>query len=217
MRDETLPWRSPGIYPILDLDFCKKKNLDCFELPKLWLEFPDLVPFIQIRAKSASENELEILVKSLQIRYPSAFWILNDHWEKAISLGCFGAHLGKEDFEALSDKQKAVLIDSNLFLGISSHTLEDVVSLDSKLWNYTGFGPVFPTESKEDAKSAVGTPILEKIDRVSPVPVTLIGGIQASNLEDLLSYGSFLLSSISMACLEKEFRAAALKIRNQNR
>ncbi|WP_425268818.1 thiamine phosphate synthase [Leptospira barantonii] len=217
MGVEPISWPEPGIYPILDFDFCKKKNLDLFDLPKLWLEYPDLVPFAQIRAKNVSISELERLVKSLQDGYPNVPWILNDHWKQAMLWNCFGAHVGKEDYEVLTDAEKKHLSESELFLGTSSHSLEEVKNLDSSLWDYTGLGPIFPTENKDDAKSAVGTDTLGRIQRESTLPVTLIGGIQVSNLDLILKEGAFLLSSISMACLEKEFRAAALKIREQNR
>lgn len=177
------------------------------------MEYPDLVPFVQIRAKSASILELEFLVKSLQDRYPRLLLILNDFWEQAIEWNCFGAHVGKEDYEALNSEEKKVLFNSKLYLGTSSHTLEEVNGLDSSLWNYTGLGPIFPTNNKEDAKPAIGTEILGKVTRESLLPVTLIGGIQVGNLDLILKKGAFLLSSISMACLEREFRAAATKIR----
>lgn len=217
MGVEQISWPAPGIYPILDFDFCKKKNLDLFDLPKLWLEYPELVPFVQIRAKNVSLSELEILVKTLQDRYPNVPWILNDFWKQAMAWNCFGAHVGKEDYEILTSEERKLLSESELFLGTSSHSLEEVKNLDSSLWDYTGLGPIFPTENKDDAKSAVGTGILKRIEKESPLPVTLIGGIQVSNLDLILKEGPFLLSSISMACLEKEFRASALKIREQNR
>ncbi|MBF3355047.1 thiamine phosphate synthase, partial [Leptospira borgpetersenii serovar Hardjo-bovis] len=109
MRANSFPWRVPGIYPILDLDFCKSRNLDYFSLPKFWIEYPDLIPFIQIRAKSASINELEFIVKSLQDLYPDLFWIVNDFWKQAIEWNCFGAHVGKEDYEALNLEEKNTL------------------------------------------------------------------------------------------------------------
>lgn len=206
-------WNQPGLYPILDLDFCKKKNLNFFELPKLWMEFRDLVPWIQIRAKNVRSEELNTLVKTLLDKYPSIPWILNDDWKEAIRLNCFGAHVGKEDYEALNEEEKISLRESNLFLGTSSHTVEEVNSLDSSLWNYTGLGPIFSTENKDDAKSAIGTDVLANLSGSVTTPVTLIGGIQVSNLDQILEQGSFLLSSISMVCLEEEFRAAAEKIR----
>lgn len=206
-------WNQPGLYPILDLDFCKKKNLNFFELPKLWMEFRDLVPWIQIRAKNVRSEELNTLVKTLLDKYPSIPWILNDDWKEAIRLNCFGAHVGKEDYEALNEEEKISLRESNLFLGTSSHTVEEVNSLDSSLWNYTGLGPIFSTENKDDAKSAIGTDVLANLSGSVTMPVTLIGGIQVSNLDQILEQGSFLLSSISMVCLEEEFRAAAEKIR----
>lgn len=186
LRVPTISWPLPGIYPILDWDFCKKKNLDFLTLPKIWLEYPDLVPFVQIRAKSASIPELEFLVKSLQDRYPRLRLILNDFWKQAIEWNCFGAHVGKEDYEVLNFEEKKILFESGLYLGTSSHTPEEVNVLDSSIWNYTGLGPIFPTENKEDAKSAIGTETLEKIVRESFLPVTLIGGIQVGNLDLIL-------------------------------
>ncbi|TGL73518.1 thiamine phosphate synthase [Leptospira yasudae] len=214
---KTSSWPAPGIYPILDRDFCNKRNLDFFALPELWLEVPDLVPFVQIRAKGVSLAILESIVKKLQDRYPTVDWILNDYWKQARDWNCFGAHVGKEDYEALNEEEKKNLSESELYLGTSSHTLEEIMALDSSLWNYTGLGPIFPTDNKDDAKSAVGTKDLRRIANEAPLPVTLIGGIQVGNLDRILTEGPFLLSSISMACLEKEFRAAVEKIREQIR
>ncbi|EMK26238.1 thiamine phosphate synthase [Leptospira kirschneri] len=213
MRAKSFSWRIPGIYPILDLDFCKSRNLDYFSLPKFWMEYADLIPFVQIRAKSASINELEFIVKSLQDLYPDLLWIVNDFWKQAIEWNCFGAHVGKEDYESLNLEEKNTLFESKLYLGTSSHTLEEVNELDSSLWNYTGLGPIFPTENKEDAKSAIGTKTLNKIKNGNYLPVTVIGGIKVENLDLILKEGSFLISSISMACLENEFRTAATKLR----
>ncbi|EMK09510.1 MULTISPECIES: thiamine phosphate synthase [Leptospira] len=213
MRAKSFSWRVPGIYPILDLDFCKSRNLDYFSLPKFWMEYPDLIPFVQIRAKSASINELEFIVKSLQDLYPDLLWIVNDFWKQAIEWNCFGAHVGKEDYESLNLEEKNTLFESKLYLGTSSHTLEEVNELDSSLWNYTGLGPIFPTENKEDAKSAIGTKTLNKIKNGNYLPVTVIGGIKVENLDLILKEGSFLISSISMACLENEFRTAVTKLR----
>ncbi|PJZ55160.1 thiamine phosphate synthase [Leptospira adleri] len=210
-------WFHLGLYPILDLDFCKKENLNVFELPKVWMEYPDLVPWIQIRAKNVSPRELDSLVKTLLDKYPTIPWILNDYWKEAIRMDCFGAHVGKEDYESLNEEEKISLRESKLFLGTSSHTIEEVNTLDSSLWNYTGLGPIFSTENKDDAKSAIGTESLTKLSRSASLPVTLIGGIQVSNLDRILDQGSFLLSSISMVCLEEEFRAAAEKIRARKR
>nr|WP_275890396.1 thiamine phosphate synthase [Leptospira noguchii] len=187
--------------------------MDYFSLPKFWMEYPDLIPFIQIRAKSASINELEFIVKSLQDLYPDLLWIVNDFWKQAIEWNCFGAHVGKEDYEVLNLEEKNTLFKSKLYLGTSSHTLKEVNELDSSLWNYTGLGPIFPTENKEDAKSAIGTEILNQIKKGNYLPVTVIGGIKVENLDLILKEGSFLLSSISMACLENEFRTAATKLR----
>ncbi|AOP33896.1 thiamine phosphate synthase [Leptospira tipperaryensis] len=210
-------WFHAGLYPILDLDFCKKKNLNFFELPKLWMEYPDIVPWIQIRAKNVSAEELDSLVKTLLDKYPSIPWILNDSWKEAIRFDCFGAHVGKEDYESLNEEEKISLRESKLFLGTSSHTIDEVNVLDSSLWNYTGLGPIFPTENKDDAKSIIGIESLSKLSRPRSLPVTLIGGIQVSNLDQILDQGSFLLSSISMVCIEEEFRAAAAKIRARKR
>ncbi|TGK35492.1 thiamine phosphate synthase [Leptospira gomenensis] len=213
---QTSDWRSPGIYPILDWDFCEKKNLDFYSVPELWLPCSDVVPFFQIRAKTLTESEIARSLETLRTRYPKARWILNDHWSLAIRSDCFGAHVGKEDFERLTETEKNELARSGLFLGTSAHTLEEVLSLDPTLWKYVGLGPVFETENKEDAKSAIGTEILKTVARAAPIRVTLIGGIQVSKLDSILDQGPFLLSGISMACLESEFRSAVRKIRTRN-
>ena len=63
--------------------------------------------------------------------------------------------------------------------------------------DYIGVGPVFPTNSKDDASNAMGELILEEIVKKVDIPVVAIGGIKLKNIKKLKSIGVLVFALIS--------------------
>ncbi|PJZ70110.1 hypothetical protein CH373_10020 [Leptospira perolatii] len=193
-------WKCPGIYPILDLATCEKSRLDPIELVSEWSKYRNLIPFYQIRVKNRSTEVVRQLFESLRSKFPEFPILLNDYWKEAIEWDAFGAHVGLEDYQSLSSKEKEILKNSGLFLGTSSHSWKDLQNLSESDWDYTGFGPIFATASKENPHPPLGVSVLSKIKEWNRLPVVLIGGIDNSNLRQVLSLGDYLIAMISGAC-----------------
>ncbi|EPG75753.1 putative thiamine-phosphate diphosphorylase [Leptospira fainei serovar Hurstbridge str. BUT 6] len=192
-------WKAPGLYPILDLEYCSKTRKNPFELVSLWSNHRDYIPFFQLRAKKEAIEQITILYQSLREKFPDFPVILNDYWELALSLGCFGLHIGKEDYANLDRETRDKIQASRLFLGTSSHNLDDLRNIEIGVWDYTGFGPIFDTSSKEETRPAIGTVELSEAMRVSSVPIAPIGGIVSETLPAVLSEGNFLVAMIAGA------------------
>ena len=85
---------------------------------------------------------------------------INDHWHLAMQAGAFGVHLGQEDWQALSSADQALLRNSGLRLGLSTHNLAEMALAHAARPTYMAIGPLFGTTSKQIDHPAVG---LEKL------------------------------------------------------
>lgn len=110
-------------------------------------------------------------------REAGAELFINDHWALALELGAPGIHLGQADLLALDDAQRAMLVDTGVALGISSHSLWELCRAKSLLPRYVACGPVWPTTTKAMPWRPQGLENLAWWCAVAPSPVVAIGGV----------------------------------------
>lgn len=181
------------------MDYCKTQNILLEDLILLWENFPDCISFFQLRAKSISESEYKALYNQLMKFFPNSKIIVNDFWEFALEINAFGLHIGKEDFASLSTSQRSQLKNAKTILkGTSSHSLEDLRNLDQNLWDYSGFGPIFPTTTKQTNIACLGVRNLELAFNQANIPLVPIGGINSENFYTLGNFSKITPASISM-------------------
>ena len=124
-------------------------------------------------------------------------FIVNDDVELAVALQADGVHIGQDDEKARKVREKI----GNGILGISAHSLEEVAEAVKNGADYVGIGPVFPTKSKADAKSPVGTALLEQVVTKFPdLPAVAIGGITEERASAVLQTGIDGIAVISAIC-----------------
>jgi len=110
-------------------------------------------------------------------RAAGAELFINDHWQIALELGAAGMHLGQEDLLALSEKERAHLLDCGVSLGISSHSLWELCRAATLSPRYVACGPVWPTTTKDMPWQPQGMHNLSWWCDMAPTPVVAIGGI----------------------------------------
>ena len=103
--------------------------------------------------------------------------VANNHLELALALGAEGVHLGQEDLHA--DDARRLASDS-LWIGLSTHDLEQLDEAAELRVDYAGFGPVFATPTKGYG-IGLGAPQLAAALAIARVPVVAIGGITPEN------------------------------------
>lgn len=108
-----------------------------------------------------------------RIREAGARLIINDHADIAAAVGADGVHLGQDDLP-LGDAR--LLLGPERIIGISTHSPEQAMAAQAGGADYIGFGPVFPTSTK-DAGLALGTDALRTVCSMVTLPVLAIGGI----------------------------------------
>ena len=136
---------------------------------------------VQLRYKGASPREhlaLACRIRTLT-RGSSTRFIVNDSLEIALLSEADGLHLGQDDLPADCARE---LLGTRALIGLSTHNQDQVAAADMEPVDYIGFGPVFPTVSKDNSLPARDLAALEAAVSQSAHPVVAIGGIGEDNL-----------------------------------
>jgi thiamine-phosphate pyrophosphorylase len=137
------------------------------------------VDCVQLREKEASAAELHAWGTKLHraCRGLGVPLVVNDHVELALSLGAEGVHLGQED---LHPGDARALVGDSMWVGWSTHDLEQLDEAAEWGVDYAGFGPVFATATK-GYEQGLGPEHLAAALAIARVPVAAIGGIRPEN------------------------------------
>ncbi|MBI5605480.1 MAG: thiamine phosphate synthase [Deltaproteobacteria bacterium] len=167
---------------------------------------------IQFRWKSGPTREMIRIAREMQAlcREAGVTFIVNDRLDVALASQANGIHLGQDDFPIPLARK---ILGKEVVIGGSANTLEEARKCFLEGADYVGFGPVFPTSSKEDAGPAGGLDLLAQVVREIPLPVIAIGGIAKSNTLQVIGAGAYGIAVISAVCCQEDPRGAAEAIR----
>ena len=160
------------------------------------------ITLFQFREKGAdalegSEKlELAIRIQELCKKYNVPF-IVNDDIELALEIDTDGVHVGQDDLGA--DEIRKLM--PNKIIGLSIGNEEELKQSKVEYVDYVGVGPVYVTQSKDDAGGAIGYEGLELMRKLLPqMPLVAIGGIQTQHIKDIMKTnvdGVSIISAIS--------------------
>ncbi len=137
--------------------------------------------------------------------------IVNDRVDIALAVNADGVHVGQEDLDVEVVRR---LIGFDKIVGLSTKNLKQVKEANSLPVDYIGFGSVFPTNTKEDAKLA-GIENLKKALEISLVPVVAIGGINHENIDQLIGTGCENIAVVSAVFKGKDIERNAKKLKDK--
>lgn len=140
--------------------------------------------------------ELAIKLKNLCKKYNVPF-IVNDDIELALEIDADGVHVGQDDLGV--DEIRKLM--PNKIIGLSIGNEEELKESKVEYVDYVGVGPVYVTQSKDDAGGAIGYEGLELMRKLLPqMPLVAIGGIQTQHIKDIMKTdvdGVSIISAIS--------------------
>jgi thiamine-phosphate diphosphorylase len=113
-----------------------------------------------------------------------ALLFVNDRVDVALAAGADGAHLGPDDIPPGAARGA---VPSGFLLGASTDRPEVARRLAADGVDYIGCGTVYPTSTKADAGSAIGTEGLQRVVESVAIPVVGIGGIDATRAAEILT------------------------------
>ena len=169
-----------GLYGIVDLAF--KDHLPPVEWAKIFVR--NSIKVIQLRGKKVSDAELFKWAEKLREVIPEEFiFIVNDRPDIALLTGADGVHVGQDDIPPDAVKEKF----SHLIVGFSTHNFAQFLQAEKTQADYAGFGPIFPTTSKDKPDPVTGIKPLEEVVSRKTLPVVAIGGINRERLIEILN------------------------------
>jgi len=132
--------------------------------------------------------------------------IINDRVDVALAINADGVHLGQSDMSAITARK---LLGHDKLLGLSIETEQQLIAAESLPIDYIGLSAIFATPTKTDTKHHWGLDGLKKAVQYSRFPVVAIGGINTSNLTDIMANGADGVALVSAICHAQSPQQAA--------
>jgi thiamine-phosphate pyrophosphorylase len=179
----TFPAR---LYPIVDtLGDPTRSHL---ELAQAMLDAG--VPLLQLRVKDQPTGRFVEIARAVKAAADRAHaqLIINDRVDIAKLVDAAGVHLGQEDLPVVAARQ---ILGPGTIIGFSTHNLAQAEAAAREgIADYFGFGPIYPTTSKERPDPVQGLEALRQVRRRVALPIVAIGGITAATIHDGLGAGA---------------------------
>jgi thiamine-phosphate pyrophosphorylase len=184
---------------------------------------------IQLRAKKSKPDEIRRMAEAILpvTRRANVGLVINDHLDIARETGAELCHLGQEDFFDAGHKHTSELRtpilrpeaaegrpNSELRIGLSTHSPEQAQRALAAGPDYIAIGPVYLTRTKPMAK-----PVTLEYVRWAAVNVNIpwfaIGGINLGNLDDVLAAGAKRICVVAAILNATDVMKACLKFRHR--
>jgi thiamine-phosphate pyrophosphorylase len=163
---------------------------------------------VQFRHKGGSTRWLIDTASEIRevCRTAEVCFIVNDRLDVAMASDADGVHLGQDDFPIPLARK---ILGKDRIIGGSASTLEEALRCQAEGADYVGFGPVFPTGSKDDAGPVSGLNGLRDAVQRLTLPVVAIGGVHDANIHDIMRAGAWGVAVISAVCCRESPEGAA--------
>ena len=143
---------------------------------------------IQVRAKSVSSLQLYEMARAIVGRIgDSARIVVNDRPDIAAMTGAGGVHVGQEDLPVEVARKNCA---SPLWVGVSTHNLDQLRAADATSADYIAVGPIFPTVTKQNPDPVVGLDFLRSARNFTRKPLVAIGGITVKSAQEVFRAGA---------------------------
>src|SRR5260370_10659751 len=181
----------PRLYAILDPSLLATSELVLAEMLA-----ESGVELIQYRNKNAPSRELfEISLRlSTALARRGVRFIVKDRPDIALRAGAGGVHVGQED---LGVEEARAICDKQRWVGVSTHTLEQLAAADRTSADYIAFGPIFPTTTKQNPDAVVGMELLRRARQMTRNPLVAIAGITLERAREVYGAGADSLAAVS--------------------
>ena len=142
---------------------------------------------VQLREKDLPGGALLTLAQELrEATRGRALLIVNERVDVALACEADGVQLGEEAMP-VEDARRLLGVDA--LIARSVHSVAGAVEAEAAGADFLIVGPIYPTPSHPESEGA-GTALLEQVRRAVAVPFLAIGGVDASNIEDVARAGA---------------------------
>jgi thiamine-phosphate pyrophosphorylase len=168
------------LYLLFTPDLCRNDPLKTLEAA-----IKAGVEIVQWRSKSTNRDVFQNARKLCQ--HHNVPFLVNDDVMLALRSEASGAHVGQQDMPA--DAARKLMFGK--LLGVSTHNEKQIQAAGAAYANYVGFGPCFPTTTKEYAEGVGMDAVAQAVEKCHELGIAMyaIGGITPKNLPDLYAQG----------------------------
>ena len=153
------------------------------------------VTLLQYRNKHGSARQMLSHARELRrVAGDRARLIMNDRADLCLAAGFDGVHLGQDDLPPEAARR---IVGKPLWMGVSTHSPEQLRRADQTDADYLAIGPVFATSSKANPDPVVGLEGVRAARALTRKPLVAIGGITRSNARSVIEAGADAVAVIS--------------------
>jgi thiamine-phosphate pyrophosphorylase len=193
----------PRLYPILDAAFFPDTDALVTYARELAAAG---VTLMQYRNKQGSARQMLADARALRRALGREIrLIMNDRADLCLAAQFDGVHLGQDD---LSPQAARAIAQKPLWVGVSTHTPEQVRAADETDADYLAIGPVFATASKLNPDPVVVLEGVRAARALTRKPLVAIGGITRANARSVIEAGADGVAVISDLLTDPRHAAA---------
>ncbi len=198
---------SSRLYLVLDKDSCYRGNVVSVfrQVDK------DAIDLVQLRENTACDRDFlkdaGIIKRLCQKRI---IFLINNRLDIVQIINDDGLHLGQSD---LPLRQARRILGENKIIGISCHNLSQALKAQDEGADYISIGPIFLTRTKPNLKP-INSRLIKTINQRIRIPFFAIGGINRSNVNEVISYGAGRIALCRAICRARNIKEASLELRN---
>ena len=162
------------------------------------------VGLFQLRLKKYSIKQKIVIGKKIHqiCKKHNVKFLVNDDPILSKKLKADGCHLGQKDMK-ITEARKII---GNKIIGITCHNSINLAKKAiKKKADYIAFGAFFSTKTKK-VKYKATTKILDKVKKLTKIPIVAIGGINLRNYKKLLLNNANLLAISSYVWNNKKYK-----------
>ena len=153
----------------------------------------DAVEMIQIRAKELPARELVELVRGALANAGRSKILVNTRTDIALVCGAHGVHLPAGSMSPATIRRIAPV---GFLIGVSCHTIDELLAAESEGADFAVYGPVFPSVTK--TLQPIGMEAFRKAASSVRLPVYALGGVTVENAPECIAAGAAGVAGISL-------------------
>jgi thiamine-phosphate pyrophosphorylase len=168
------------------------------------------IRIVQIREKSMPDRELLEYARRVRriTRDSGTLLIMNDRPDLAALCEADGVHVGQDELKAHDVRR---VVGPNCLIGVSTHSIEQARNAVLDGASYIGVGPVFKSGTKKFDEFA-GIDFVREVAAEFQLPWFPIGGIDLSNIGDVVGAGGSRVAVSGSVCRTDDPRQAAKQL-----
>ena len=196
--------RVKGLYVVVDPEATKGRPV--FEVAEAAISGGAAV--LQLRDKTMDKGEVLVLARQLRSLCESAgaLFVVNDDADLALCVEAHGLHVGQTDLPVAEARR---VLTPTQIVGRSNNTVAEAMDSQAQGADYLAVGAIYPTSTVgKGQRNPVGIGLIGQIKDLAPQPVVAIGGINGSNIGEVVRAGADCVCVVSAVTFADDPKAA---------